>query len=306
MSGVKQKLRRLEQRARWDNEPIWRYVLNAPATVAYRRSRPQLRPEASRVLSDLKRDGVAVSSLEALTGDPALLGRLQQTAWDMERALAASKPALVGGGPAPAPKPFLVELLDPHRPEVAPDSLLATTALNSQLKGIADSYFGLETRVNDINVWRNLPRGEAPSSSQLWHRDIKTDRVMVKAFVYLEDVTPVSGPFSYAVGTHPAGDADVDLDIEAFFDGINDRIAEERAAELHRREQAFTGAAGTVLFADMAGYHRGGFATASSRFLMQIRYASLASNRLNLLRHPSPPVGRVRGLAYDRRLSRQV
>src|SRR3954466_5854559 len=62
-------------------EPVWRYVANLGPTREYRRNvgptPSPLSPESARMLRDLNRDGCAQSTLEALTGDATLLGRLQ-------------------------------------------------------------------------------------------------------------------------------------------------------------------------------------------------------------------------------------
>src|SRR5438105_3856374 len=197
-------------------EPVWRYVANAGPTREYRRnvgkSSSHLSPESARMLRDLNRDGCATSTLEALTGDATLLGRLQDAVkvYEADRAeeIAAQAAALqsvrdLGDGNA---KLFLVQYLDANRPVIDPRGLFATTALNVNIKAIADAYFQMRTRVADINVWRNLPSSHPPVSSQLWHRDQPDDYYIFKMFVLLEDVTDGSGPLTYAVGTHGKAD----------------------------------------------------------------------------------------------------
>ena len=197
-------------------EPVWRHVANGAATREYRRnvgtSTSHLSPESARMLRALNRDGCASSTLEALTGDPTLLRRLQETASNYEAAradeVAAQAAALqsvddLGDGNE---KAFLVQYLDAGRPVIDPHGLLASTALNTNIKSIADAYFQLRTRVADINIWRNLPSSHPPLSSQLWHRDQPDDYFIFKMFVYLEDVTEGAGPLSYAIGTHGKGD----------------------------------------------------------------------------------------------------
>ena len=80
------------------------------------------RRKARACCRDLNRDGCSQSTLEALTGDATLLGRLQETAteYESERAeeVAAQTKALqavndLGDGNS---KPFLVQFLDAHRP----------------------------------------------------------------------------------------------------------------------------------------------------------------------------------------------
>ena len=119
-------------------EPVWRYLANAGPTREYRKVASKgasgLPPESLRMLRDLNRDGCSQSTLEALTGDATLLGRLQETAraYESDRAeeIAAQTKALqevddLGDGNT---KPFLVQFLDADRPVIEPQGLLAVTA----------------------------------------------------------------------------------------------------------------------------------------------------------------------------------
>jgi hypothetical protein len=265
-------------------EPIWRYVLNAGPTRSFRKHGVGLSPEGSRVLRDLNRDGYAQSTLEALTGDATLLGRLQAAAAELEAArideVEAKARALaevddLGDGNN---KPYLIHYLDPDRPVVEPDSLLATTALEPGIKAIADAYYGMRIQVADINIWRNLPSGHAPVASQLWHRDQPEDHLILKMFVYLEDVTDGAGPLAYVKGTHGKG-ARTWQPRETMFDGHNHRAKDvdmDREVPPARRPR-FTGPAGTVVLAATLGWHKGGQATTSRRLLIQVLFASQAA-----------------------------
>jgi hypothetical protein len=269
------------------NELVWRNVVNLQAVRDYRREPPQLDDVAQRLLSDLRQDGVATCDFVELTGDPALLESLRLEAKQMEENKADQIGALredQAAGRTPG-KPFLVEMLDPLRPVVAPSDPLVQAALAPALKGVADHYFGMITQISSVNVWRNLASGTAPSSSQLWHRDIAEDRVVLKAFIYLEDVTEDGGPFTYAPGTQPGGPRELKLKGE--FDGMNYRIVEERdAATLNAMARTFTGPAGTLVVADTLGYHRGGWATKNDRLLATVRYSTRGANRQSRLRAP--------------------
>ncbi len=278
-----------------------------------------LHAEAQRVLSDLDREGIALSSLEALTGDPALLGRLQAFAAQLEhdqaellgqrRALLAQLTGTPSGGlacggssapagatstlPPPAAdpvvmaKPFVVELLDRRRPPIEPDGLLAEVALHEQLRGVANAYFGLRARVADLNIWRSLRSSAPPASSQMWHRDIREDRYVLKMFIYLEDVEEGGGPFTYLRGSHPKGPGRR-LRLPGQSRELAPRApdgAPERAGA-GERVLAATGRAGTLVFADTLGYHRGGFAVRTDRLLLQCLYASPAADRHRMLGVP--------------------
>ncbi|BEP14710.1 hypothetical protein acdb102_30210 [Acidothermaceae bacterium B102] len=274
-------------------EPVWRYVLNGTSTRAFRKSGSGLSEESARVLRDLNRDGCALSTVEALTGDPTLLGRLQAEAkaLEAERAdeVAAKAKALLeiddlGDGNT---KPYLVQFLDAERPVVQPDGLLAMAALEPGIKSIADAYYGMNVRVADINIWRNLPSSHAPVSSQLWHRDQPDDYLVLKMFIYLEDVTDGSGPLSYVKGTHGKGDRKWRPQ-GTLFDGHNIRAHDpdmDREVPVARRPR-FTGPAGTVVLSDTIGWHKGGQATDTPRLLFHVLFASRAAADHRMLGTP--------------------
>ena len=95
-------------------------VTSAP-TLDYRKAMPKLDAEAARVSVDVNKYGVASTSLEALTGDATLLGKLQAYAKSLEdakaEAIAAQRAALTATelGNGATEKKFVVELLD-HDP----------------------------------------------------------------------------------------------------------------------------------------------------------------------------------------------
>jgi hypothetical protein len=288
-------------------EPVWRHVFNGERVRAYRSAPPVLDLEAQRVRVELSRNGFAVSNLESLTGDPTLLPKLQELAHSLEegnaRLIAEHKTRLESGIQADRwDKPFVVELLDKRRPEVEPDGLLATVALHPQLRGIADAYFGLRVRVSDINIWRSLRTSKPAESSQLWHKDLADDFFVLKMFIYLEDVDEGGGPFTYLRGSHRRGDLRA-LKLPEHDDGQQMRASVDAPASVGvgDRVEAVTGPAGTVLFADTLGYHRGGWARTSERLLMQVLFTSAADIGKRKLAAPAGvrPEDWAADLAYD-------
>ncbi|MCW2622528.1 MAG: hypothetical protein JWL64_2130 [Frankiales bacterium] len=265
-------------------EPSWRWLFNAPDARAHRRAAPALNEVARQLLIDFNRDGVASCDVGELTGDPTLLGRLQAEARALE--LEHSAQAAAGSATLTSSKSFLIQLLG-NQPVVDPRGTMVQLALHPQLKGVVDSYFGLKTRLSDVNVWRNLTQDGPPSSSQLWHRDIPDDRFVVKVFLYLEDCDEGGGPFSYIPGTHTKGNRSLAADPEHVLqERPVPRVDDEGMAAVIPRDQwrINTGRAGTLLLADTNGYHKGGLARTSSRLLLQGLYTSRAGRRKYVLR----------------------
>lgn len=307
LGTVKGRLRSAQNTVLRDVEPVWR-AANAGATRAHRRDPRRLTDEGRRVVADLDRDGVARSSLSALTGDPTLLGRLQELAAGLEERKSVEverrRAALQAGQGAAHEKVFVLELLDPARPVIEPDGLLARVALDPDIKGIADAYYGMRTRVADLNIWRTLPSSGPAKQSQMWHRDVLEDHLILKVFVYLEDATEGSGPFSYVTGTHGKGARR--MAAPSMHDGLAYRVGDEQMAQLARSTSTFLGDAGMVLFADTIGYHKGGYARTEPRLVMQTLYGSPSSDPKRRLGVPAglPREQWPAELAYDPRTAR--
>jgi Phytanoyl-CoA dioxygenase (PhyH) len=308
VSTVKRTLRTGERLVKRTSEPVWRHGFNAGPTRDFRRRPPVLGEEARRVLADVNRDGLALSNLADITGDPTLLEQLQEEAYRLEgmraEELEGRRQRIAAGNiGGPKDKEFVMELLHPRRPLIEPGGLLARTALHEQLRGVADSYYGLRTRASDINFWRNLPTPLPPRSSQLWHRDLPEDFFILKLFVYLEDCGEANGPFTYLAGTHGKGDRRFQLPAQD--DGQTKRSSDDalREAGVIDRMRVCSGKAGSVVFADTVGYHKGGWVQEKGRLLFHVLWSSRAAHPNRLLGIPSGvrAADWSRDLAFDRR-----
>jgi hypothetical protein len=291
---VRTAVRTAETRVKLSSEPLWRNVFNARPTRIHRHNPPVLNDVAQAMLADLQRDGVAVSTLDALTGDAGLLERLQKHVAELEASqhqLIEDRIAELAAIPEDAEvvqKRFMLHLLDNRRPQIHPDDLLARVALDPQLKGVADSYYGLSSKVSDLNVWYNLPTTRPAYSSQLWHRDLREDRYVVKLFILLRDTPVGAGPFCYLKGTHPKGSG-ADLVLPSTPGTLSPRTTDEQVVEAGWGDAMHigTGVAGTVMLADTRGYHKGGLARDEHRLLLHSLYSSAASAQTRRLGLPS-------------------
>lgn len=273
---VRRKLREVWRSVRSDNEVVANRLLNRGPRASYRRQPRTLSPVAERVAADLVRTGVATTSVSELMPDDSLWLALRSRAERLR-----SRDDLVVD---PA-KPFLTELMG-SSPAVAPDDPLLALALHPQIRGVAEAYCGMHLRVQDLNIWVNTPVEGSPTQSQRWHRDLPEDFAIVKCFVYLSDVPDGAGPLQYAAGSNTAAGRKTRLRAE--FDGIGHRISDEEVAAAFGDGVVIArGPAGTLVFADTRGVHRGGFASTQERVVAQITYASRASSRPRNLR-PAP------------------
>ena len=84
------------------------------------------------------------------------------------------------------------------------------------------------------------------------------------------------GPFQYVAGSQPGGPYADAWGWQPL--GQNYPTEEELEARVPREAvQTFTGPAGTLLFCNTAGFHRGGFSTTRPRVLATATYSSPAS-----------------------------
>ncbi|GAA0290277.1 phytanoyl-CoA dioxygenase family protein [Kineococcus aurantiacus] len=281
LDEARRRARETVRRVRCENRLVSRYGFNTPAVLSHRRRPPVLTEAGRDLLGDLRRDGVATAQLDDLLGEP---GRFEQLRRHVEDLRAAS-----ADGERAFGKSFLVELMG-SEPVVAADDPLLQLAVDPRLRGIAEEYAQMSLKVHDLNAWLNLPTGGAAVQSQRWHRDLPEDHDIVKMFVYVRDVTPGAGPLRYLAGS--ATRTGRTLQVRNDWDGVGYRLDDsgvERLVEQNPGLEIRTASApaGTVVFADTRGIHRGGHAVDTERLLTQVLWASAACCRPRSL-HAAP------------------
>lgn len=285
------RVRRRLRTVRTDNRFVSRYLFNAGPVWRHRRDDRPMGGEMARVVEELRSSGVATTSVLALLGSEEVLREMQEQVSQLRAQRAVERDPL---------KPYLVELFGP-RPQIDPGRQIFSFALLPPVRGVAEAYAGMELRVQDLNVWINLPTGDGPTQSQRWHRDLPDDHDIIKCFVYLGDVTQGAGPLQYIRTTNtPQGRRQT---FASEFDGVGYRVADEDVEATYSDDQVLTaaGPAGTVVFADTRGLHRGGFAADTERVVLQITYSSNASvKRRNLVPAPGVPRAALQGYRLAR------
>ena len=111
-SAMLKKMRRIARATR-KYKLAWRYAYNLLPTLSYQRRGSSLSNEAQRVLRDLNRDGIAISSVEALLGSDSGYSDLLATvaslqvgkAVEIETARANASDATSGSPAASRAKP---------------------------------------------------------------------------------------------------------------------------------------------------------------------------------------------------------
>jgi hypothetical protein len=150
-------------------------------------------------------------------------------------------------------------------------------AASPRIVDVVNSYLRLWTKLSYVDEWYTVPGGSEAErlGSQRWHRDYN-DQHLIKVFLYMTDVDRGSGPFEYVPGSAQGGQYEREWPWEPLGETYPD------PAEFERRipsaaVRTLTSPAGTLIFCNTSGFHRGGFATERRRVLGVLNYVSPAA-----------------------------
>ncbi|MES2953226.1 MAG: phytanoyl-CoA dioxygenase family protein [Patescibacteria group bacterium] len=242
---------------------IWYGIANRQAVKLFRSWSSPLRTSEQRIAADLRRDGIAISTMEELfPGEPHLTADLARYSESLRSHGAFSKT-----------KAYSQQLFEEVSP-LSDQNIFLPVILRPNIVRIVNAYMGLASRFYyfALGVTKPVGDGVPPVASQQWHRDPEDTRI-VKIFIYLSDVDMPAGPFTYIKGSQ--------------LDGRYRAIAPQRpprgsypSAELIKETVSSSdivsciGTAGTVVFADTSGLHRGGYATTKERVMFTAGFYS--------------------------------
>jgi hypothetical protein len=252
----------------------WSWSRNLGPRLDYLLGEKHLNTDRALLADELRKDGIAV---RRSVGNPQLFNAVRNealglfdAAWDGHgiRPGLESRVKDRGGLGAHEAKDFLVFLIPP---KLTADSPFLRYALQEDLLAVAEAYLGMRTQLTSVHLWLNYPTGGEARSTQLWHKDAD-DVVNLKVFTYLTDVDESSGPFAFIPATHPFGRRRA-IEPQAFQPGrVDDRAMEEAVRRTDWRINI--GAAGTTVFADTCGYHKGVKPVARPRLMLMCHYTS--------------------------------
>src|SRR3989344_2931978 len=245
--------------------PVW-LLLNTKARSLYRRRAPTLHLAAQKAASDLARTGIAITHLNELFPGEDLLEKYQSCARELEKDAAVK-----------TNKEFLEFFFD-ETPTLDLENPFVKLGLNDKILGVVNSYMGMFSKFYYLTLNKTIPRGPEAKAvqSMRWHRDPE-DTKMVKVFLYLNDVDENAGPFTYIPESHHEGKWG------HLFPPEPPRGSLPPAEEVKKMipESAIkscVGKAGTIIFCDTRGIHRGGNAVSKERIMLTLCYASRASS----------------------------
>lgn len=250
----------------------WRYIYNFKSSLNYLLSNKGINSsEMKRVLEEYNKNGIAITHIDDLMPHNSIYKEMatevdkieNERAQEIELARVDSK----------REKDFIITLLA-EKPELDTESIFTRFILQKPFVYLANAYSGLFTEMRYYNVWHTLKTDQPPKQSQLWHRD-REDFLIVKIFVYLNDVDETAGPFTYAKGSHRKKSLVKDPEYLVESDGTHRTTDDQMNAVIPRKDWVTaTGRKGTIIFADTAGYHKGGHATGHDRLMFIARFTS--------------------------------
>jgi hypothetical protein len=247
----------------------------------YARNLPQLDDVQRRIVDAVTTVGWARATLADVLQDETLESAVleQGVAFvaDTERELGRERSENAGGLRRRPGKEFLVRAHSFDGVTLALDHAWLRACLSPRMLDLANAYLQMWAKLSYVDLWYTVPQpAEAERvASQRWHFDYD-DKHLLKAFLYLRDVDTATGPFEYVAESQPGGKYHVVRPWRPMGYG---RVDEDEVARRVPPDavQTFTAPAGTIIFCNTSGLHRGGFATAAPRILATATYCSPAS-----------------------------
>src|SRR6476619_3715690 len=253
-----------------------RLLSNRTSREHFGEAPPQLDELQQGILADVRQHGYSLRSFADLFPDGDRWSAVEE---QRDGFVTSTEAELAAGGEHVRVRPgkeFVVRLQS-YGVELGPDDPWFGVVSSHRLLDIANAYVEMWSKLEYVDVWYSVPQPAAAEriSSQRWHRDYN-DKHLLKVFLYLVDVDESMGPFQFVAGSQPGGPYE-----DAWgWQPLGQHYPTEEGLEYRIPSQAvqtFTGPAGTLLFCNTAGFHRGGFSTTKPRVLATGTYSSPAS-----------------------------
>ncbi len=279
-------------------KPLW-LTLNREARRLYQHHPQALSSPEAKAAQSLQETGIAVTAMSDFfpPGTFEALAHYARTRWQSPEVASAAgrhREVLTGtrAKTEASKKAFLVNLW-PGEPVLDLSHPFIRFSLSDPILKIVNAYLGLWAK---FRAWRleatiPMPEGVGARASQRWHRD-EEDQKLVKVFLYLSDVDEMSGPFMYLKHSHAGGK----------WRYIFPLAPPRGSRKMPPNEDGYipkgdvlvcTAKAGTLIFCDTTGLHKGGLITAGgeSRLMYTSVYTSSASPWPIRYRYPSTWLG---------------
>ena len=262
-------------------KPVWFGVVNRKERNLWKTQKIVLNNTEQRIRADLLTKGIAIAHWRELFGDTSFQ-ELKTYAESLRKEKAGQRN---GETSAKLSKPFLENLFLPS-PMINFENPFHRFALAPSVISVVNAYLGVCAKLYYVTLNITIPVGEngAAVASQRWHRDPE-DRRMCKVFLYLNDVDENAGPFIYVTKSCYG------LKYGSLFPqkppiGIYPDAAELEKNIAKEDIKVCTGRAGTIIFCDTSGLHKGGFAKTGERIMFTAGYRTNGAVTPNRVRYP--------------------
>jgi hypothetical protein len=117
---------------------------------------------------------------------------------------------------------------------------------------VIEAYYGYPFHSGLLMYQHNT---QSNANTRYYHVDVFTKEF--KSFLYLDDVDPGNGPFTYLRGTHRSHLRRLKRELLWNGEGASTTFLDKDLGSSRRREVQVCGPAGTLILADVRGFHRG-------------------------------------------------
>lgn len=239
---------------------LW-LLVNSGARRRLKNNPPHLDELGKRIVNDMRINGIATVHLDELFPQQNMLEKLQH----YEKAHRHNQQQY-------HKKKFFIDYWE-EIPELRLDDDYMALMVNPRILDIVNSYLKMYSQIVFYTLQKTDVTGKGERTySQNWHRDPQ-EHTFCKVFIYLNDIDENAGPFTYVYGSAygqkygelfpqdvPAGVYPPDEEVARAID----------PADIH----LMTAPAGTVIFCDTIGLHRGGYGTTTPRLMSTFSYGA--------------------------------
>ena len=284
-----------------------RMMSNPAARKSFKENTPELDSDQEDVVEMLRADGLAVVPFTKLFDktqwidlsassrafadqveanlqaeeEPIVIDEGTMTKEELKAARKAERVRArkAGKGGAVRNKQSYLQRSYPMVTELPVDNPWLELAASPRMLDVVNTYLEMWTRLLYVDQWYTVPvmtDEDARISSQRWHRDYN-DQHLIKVFIYMNDVDEGSGPFEYVPGSARGGPYADEWPWTPFGGDLyppQEEFDKKIPAEAVR---TLTGPAGSMIFCNTSGFHRGGFATKRPRIMGVYNYISQAA-----------------------------
>jgi tetratricopeptide (TPR) repeat protein len=271
--------RRVQTHLNLANKPL-------PEIVAKRDEATKLLADAAQpseaqqeIIDELRRSGIAITSCAALFGSDTSLWDAAKQEFDrfVQNNEVVSLAKRISGSRDFAEDPEFSKVFKPSAVsyrdffgEITIDCPIAKLYSSPEILGIANAYNEMASKIRNMTVWLNPPlhpdNVNGRTGSQLWHRDQEDSRIL-KCFIYFDDIDEGSGATDFIKNTSVTCSNLTDLVIP--YPSTSGYPKEELIRAKLPEEDFISadGKAGTLVFLDTNGFHRGGYARENARHI---------------------------------------